>query len=83
MQPNPPTKTAGVRIIRLYANDWGARVRMRGGWGRVGQVTPPACNRPGDVLAYSMRGRAGPIYSPWPHGVVCGAADRADRLGSA
>jgi hypothetical protein len=25
-----------------YAFDWGARVRMRGGRGRLGQVTPPA-----------------------------------------
>ncbi len=29
----------------LYANEWGPRVRMRGGCGRVGQVTPPAWSR--------------------------------------
>ncbi len=28
--------------IRRYAFDWGDRVLMRGGRGRVGQVTPPA-----------------------------------------
>ena len=32
---------ATVTYIRLYAFEWGARVRMRGAVGRVGQVTPP------------------------------------------
>ena len=29
-------------IVRRYAFDWGERVRMRGGRGRRGQLTPPA-----------------------------------------
>ena len=33
-------------VNRLYASEWGGRcerhVRMRGGCGRLGQVTPPA-----------------------------------------
>jgi hypothetical protein len=31
-----------VRVNWLYATEWGARVLMRGGEGRRGQVTPPA-----------------------------------------
>jgi hypothetical protein len=30
-----------VEVKRLYALKWGARVRMCGGEGRRGQVTPP------------------------------------------
>jgi len=30
-----------VQVIRLYAFEWGARVRIRGGAGRFGQVIPP------------------------------------------
>jgi hypothetical protein len=29
-------------VMRLYASEWGERVRMRGGWGRSGHVIPPA-----------------------------------------
>ena len=29
---------------RPYAFEWGERVRSRGGLGRLGQVTPPACS---------------------------------------
>lgn len=32
----------GVHLNRLYASEWGERVRMRGGRGRSGQVMPPA-----------------------------------------
>ncbi len=32
-------------VYRLYALQWGARVLMRGGDGRWGQVTPPAWRR--------------------------------------
>ena len=31
-----------ILIIGLYAYEWGERVRMRGGDGCMGQVTPPA-----------------------------------------
>ena len=31
-----------VYVKRLYAFEWGERVRIRGAHGRVGQVTPPA-----------------------------------------
>ena len=31
----------GPRLFGLYAFEWGARVRIRGGAGRFGQVTPP------------------------------------------
>ena len=31
----------GVELNRLYAFEWGERVRMRGGVGRLGQVMPP------------------------------------------
>ncbi len=35
--PGPPRT-----LYWLYATEWGARVRIRGGEGRVGQATPPA-----------------------------------------
>jgi short-subunit dehydrogenase len=34
--------SAGTAFYRLYANEWGERVRILGGRGRLGQVTPPA-----------------------------------------
>ena len=40
----PPAFSGGGKweVMRPYAFEWGARVRMRGGLGRDGQVTPPA-----------------------------------------
>ncbi len=33
---------SGVGLIGLYAFEWGELVRILGGFGREGQVTPPA-----------------------------------------
>ena len=41
----PGDSPPGRWVIRLYASEWGGRVLMRGGWGRAGQVTPPAWSR--------------------------------------
>ena len=38
---SPPPRRA-ERVIRPYALEWGERVLILGGEGRLGQVTPPA-----------------------------------------
>jgi hypothetical protein len=37
----PETLLKATVLMGLYAFEWGARVRMRGGVGRFGQVMPP------------------------------------------
>ena len=37
--------SGAVAPIRVYAFEWGDLLRILGGWGRLGQVTPPACSR--------------------------------------
>jgi putative transposase len=39
------SESSMARLNRLYAFEWGERVRSRGGFGRSGQVTPPAWSR--------------------------------------
>lgn len=39
----PHEREAMLYDVGRYAFDWGDRVRTRGGRGRLGQLTPPAC----------------------------------------
>jgi len=45
IEGDPTVLGEPVLLIGPYASEWGARILMRGGRGRLGQATPPAWRR--------------------------------------